>query len=63
VVAEGVETEEHWARLADLGCDLAQGYYLSPPIAAGEFMQWLRTREQNLQRADEAHQSIDHETE
>ena len=62
VVAEGVETEEHWKRLADLGCDLAQGYYLSPAIAAGEFMQWLRTRERTLNRADQAHRAVDQET-
>jgi diguanylate cyclase (GGDEF)-like protein len=55
VVAEGVETEEHWQTLADLGCDFAQGYYLSRPIAAGEFMQWLRAREKSLQQADELH--------
>ena len=61
VVAEGVETEEHWKRLADLGCDLAQGYYLSPAIAAGEFMQWLRTRERTLNRADQAHRAVDQE--
>jgi diguanylate cyclase (GGDEF)-like protein len=63
VVAEGVETEEHWARLADLGCDYAQGYYLSPAIAAGEFVQWLRTRERTLQKADQAHTAVDQDSE
>ncbi len=29
VVAEGVEDEETWNRLAALGCDLAQRYHLS----------------------------------
>jgi len=29
MVAEGVETEEAYAELARLGCDQAQGYYLS----------------------------------
>jgi diguanylate cyclase (GGDEF)-like protein len=41
VVAEGVETEPAWARLAELGCDLAQGYYLSPPLPADELEVWL----------------------
>jgi diguanylate cyclase (GGDEF)-like protein len=42
VVAEGVETAEAWRRLAALGCDIAQGYYLSRPVPAGELAAWLR---------------------
>ncbi len=34
VVAEGVESEEAWQLLAELGCDAAQGFYLSPPLPA-----------------------------
>jgi len=55
VVAEGVETKEHWDQLTELGCATAQGYYLSRPIAAGEFMQWLRFREAALAEADDLH--------
>ena len=36
VVAEGVETERVWNRLVDLGCDYAQGYYVSRPMPADE---------------------------
>ena len=36
VVAEGVETAAAWAHLKALGCDFAQGYYLSKPIPAEE---------------------------
>lgn len=36
VVAEGVETEGQYLRLQGLGCDLVQGYYLSPPVRADE---------------------------
>lgn len=34
VVAEGVETREVWNKLSALGCDMAQGYYLSKPVPA-----------------------------
>ena len=37
VVAEGVEDEATLARLADLGCDLAQGYYFSKPLPSNQF--------------------------
>ncbi|MGB8326660.1 MAG: EAL domain-containing protein [Steroidobacteraceae bacterium] len=36
VVAEGVETGEIWTLLLDLGCDYAQGYFLSGPVAASQ---------------------------
>jgi diguanylate cyclase (GGDEF)-like protein len=36
VVAEGVETQQQLIRSADLGCDLAQGFHLSHPLAATE---------------------------
>ena len=32
VVAEGVEDRITWDALAALGCDIAQGYYLSRPL-------------------------------
>jgi diguanylate cyclase (GGDEF)-like protein len=37
VVAEGVETREEFEFLAKLGCDEAQGYYFSRPVAAASF--------------------------
>jgi EAL domain-containing protein (putative c-di-GMP-specific phosphodiesterase class I) len=36
VVAEGVETGEAWERLRDLGCDIAQGFFLSRPMPPAE---------------------------
>ena len=33
VVAEGVETAAAWNELSDLGCDIAQGYYLGRPLS------------------------------
>jgi histidine ammonia-lyase len=41
VVAEGVENAEVWDRLAALGCDAAQGYFMSRPVPAGELTSWL----------------------
>lgn len=43
VVAEGVENEPVWRRLAAEGCEYAQGYYLSRPLDAASFATWLRT--------------------
>lgn len=45
VVAEGVETARAWRGLVQLGCDIAQGYYLSRPVPAEELTEWLRDRE------------------
>jgi len=41
VVAEGVEDERAWNLLAGMGCDVAQGYYLSRPLPASELDAWL----------------------
>jgi len=41
VVAEGVEDAETWARLARLGCDAGQAYYVAPPMPAEEMSRWL----------------------
>ncbi len=40
-VAEGVETPEHWKLCGELGCDIAQGFYLSKPISAKEVLAWM----------------------
>ena len=42
VVAEGVETEDVLKRLSELGCDTAQGHYISRPLSAAEFTEWLK---------------------
>jgi len=41
VVAEGVEDQQALDRLASIGCDVAQGYYLSRPISAADLLRWL----------------------
>jgi diguanylate cyclase (GGDEF)-like protein len=42
VVAEGVETEKQAAILARLGCDEIQGYYISRPLSARNFAQFVK---------------------
>jgi diguanylate cyclase (GGDEF)-like protein/PAS domain S-box-containing protein len=51
VVAEGVETIEHWEQLRELGCNTAQGYFLSRPVPADELCVWLRARSASPQHA------------
>jgi EAL domain-containing protein (putative c-di-GMP-specific phosphodiesterase class I) len=46
VVAEGVESEEGLLRLRAMGCDAAQGTFISPPRSAAGASDWLRR--QNL---------------
>ncbi|MDH5326117.1 MAG: EAL domain-containing protein [Gammaproteobacteria bacterium] len=43
VVAEGVETPEVYRALQVLGCDSAQGYFLSPPLKVSHLEKWLRS--------------------
>ena len=51
VVAEGVETQEILDRLIKMGCDAAQGYYISRPIPAEELTRWLNESPWGLKRA------------
>ncbi|MCA1645514.1 MAG: EAL domain-containing protein, partial [Chloroflexi bacterium] len=41
VIAEGVEDQETWDLLVGLGCDLAQGYHMSRPLAEADLQRWL----------------------
>lgn len=40
VVAEGVESRAVWEQLAAAGCDVAQGFLISRPMPAEEFLPW-----------------------
>jgi hypothetical protein len=39
--APGVEDARTWDLLRLLGCDLAQGYFISRPMLAGQVLTWL----------------------
>jgi EAL domain-containing protein (putative c-di-GMP-specific phosphodiesterase class I) len=41
VVAEGVENSMAWDVLNKLGCDTAQGFHISKPLAENHFSSWL----------------------
>jgi len=45
VVAEGVENRQTLELLRELGCDAAQGWYLSPAQPAAVLTPWLRARQ------------------
>jgi diguanylate cyclase (GGDEF)-like protein len=51
VVAEGIETPDVWAALLRLGCDIAQGYYISRPMPAADVAAWIGTQRAQLARA------------
>lgn len=42
VIAEGVETQQHWDKLYELGCDKAQGYFIARPMPANDFLIWMK---------------------
>lgn len=44
VVAEGVEDDETWERLRDLGCDAVQGWLVAAAMPPDEATAWLRGR-------------------
>jgi diguanylate cyclase (GGDEF)-like protein len=41
VVAEGIENKATWDMLQAMGCDLAQGYYISKPMDADALLKWF----------------------
>jgi diguanylate cyclase (GGDEF)-like protein len=54
VVAEGIENEAVFAQLAALNCDEGQGYHMSRPLPAANFVAWaMRWNTQHVQ-VDEA---------
>ena len=43
VVAEGIENKRSLARLRAMGCDEAQGFFISRPLPEDKLLEWLRT--------------------
>ena len=41
-IAEGVESQEQLDFLAEIGCDIVQGYYFSRPVNIEGFEKFLR---------------------
>ena len=44
VTAEGVESKEQMEVVRDEGCDMAQGYFISPPIELTAIAPWMQRR-------------------
>jgi EAL domain-containing protein (putative c-di-GMP-specific phosphodiesterase class I) len=43
VVAEGIEDQQTLDRLAELRCDVGQGFFMSKPVDAKALENWMRT--------------------
>ncbi len=46
-IAEGIESQDVWDKLKQLGCDLAQGYLISKPVPVDACCKWV-TEHQSL---------------
>lgn len=50
VVAEGIETEDTYEIIKQLGCDYTQGYYFARPIEDKKIIQWCLDYNKNLKK-------------
>ncbi|MDJ0706222.1 MAG: EAL domain-containing protein [Leptolyngbyaceae cyanobacterium MO_188.B28] len=48
VIAEGVEHQSQLASLQEIGCECAQGYYFSKPLAAESVQEWVMKNNRSL---------------
>jgi len=49
-VAEGVETVGDWNLLAELGCDIAQGYLVAKPMPGADLLPWITANRARLRK-------------
>ncbi len=49
VTAEGIEDDLTFNKLAEMGCDIAQGYYMSPPLPENKLIEWLSESKWSIQ--------------
>ncbi|MES9905785.1 MAG: EAL domain-containing response regulator [Sedimenticola sp.] len=43
IVAEGVETQEDWDLVKNMGCQMAQGYFIAKPMPGEQVEPWLNS--------------------
>jgi len=58
VVAEGVETADSWNLLQQMGCDMAQGFFISVPLPGAEVVSWVRALNSKLESAETPTQQV-----
>ena len=51
VIAEGVEKREHIEQLAQLGCNVMQGYFYGKPMQVKEIDEWINRQDGSFQRS------------
>ena len=42
VVSEGIEDQQTWDLLSNMGCDAAQGYLIAKPMPANQLLEWFK---------------------
>ncbi|MCL1127417.1 EAL domain-containing protein [Shewanella surugensis] len=49
LVSEGVETQQQWDFLQKLGCDYAQGYFMSRPLSGKGLLSYLESKKEVME--------------
>ncbi|NMC47256.1 MAG: GGDEF domain-containing protein [Chloroflexi bacterium] len=50
-VAEGIESQEDYDWLAQAGCKYGQGYFMSKPMSAEDFLEWIKCQDSFISTA------------